>query len=305
MRVLITGVSGLLGPALARLAATAGHEVLGVASHWAGPVPGVARLLRADLTAPGAAATLCRAEKPTLVFNCAAVADPADCERDPVRSAALNLALPAELAAWSAAAGTRLLHLSSEQVFDGQHAPYTITAPPAPLHLYGRQKAAAEHAVLAADPAAAVVRAPLLLGNSLGGRRSPHEKMFQLWADGQVARLYTDELRQVCSASHLAAALLTLAVRRDRCGVFHWGGAAAVSRWAMGRAIAAHFGVSETCLQPVARADTPELSARRPRDLSLDLAPLDRELGLTPPSLADAVQELVVPAPFAAWYQNR
>ena len=72
-------------------------------------------------------------------------------------------------------------------------------------------------------------------------------------------------------------------------------GAAAVSRWDLGLKIAAHLGVDEQWLQPVMRADTPEVSARRPRDVSLRSAPLDQELGIALERLPDAIAGLARP----------
>jgi dTDP-4-dehydrorhamnose reductase len=301
MKILLTGATGLLGPAFARIAAAAGHEIVGVSAHHRDTPPGVTRLVQADLTDRAAVARLLAAENPAAIVNAAAIADPAACDRDPLGSEVLNVVLPALLAAHCARHGRRLVHLSSEQVFDGEHPPFAIASRPSPLHLYGHQKAESERVVLGECPDAAVVRAPLLLGNSPGGRRSPHEQMFALWMEGRPARLYTDELRQVCTADSLAAVLLELLERRELTGVLHWAGAKPVSRWELGRAIVRQFGLEEKWIQPVSRRETPEISARRPRDLTLDLAPLDRVLRARPEPLAQAMAGLIVPAHAREW----
>lgn len=300
MRLLVTGASGLVGAALTRAAAAAGHTVIGVVGRWNEAVPGAAELRSADLSDPGAAARLLAEFRPDAVVNAAAVAEPALCEADPVRSAALNTAWPGALAAAAAGAGTRLVNLSTEQVFAGETPPFGPDSVPAPLNRYGRQKLAGEQAVRAADPAAAVVRLPLLLGNSLGGRRSVHEKLFESWDAGRPAPLFTDEIRQVCTADSVAALLLALGPRRDLAGVFHWAGADAVSRWELGRALCAHFGVPERWIVAQRRADAPQAAATRPRDLTLDCAGIDDRLGVPRERLADAVRSLRRPAWAAA-----
>jgi dTDP-4-dehydrorhamnose reductase len=305
MTILLTGASGLVGAACARLAARQGHHVIGLVGRWSGPVPGAAEIRTVDLTNAAVVDELMKNVRPAAIVNAAAVAEPAACDADPQRAQQLNVDLPARLARAVAQTGTRLVHLSSEQVFDGEHAPYSIADTPRPLNLYGRQKAAAEELVLSAAPAACIVRPPLLLGNSLGGRRSLHERMLETWAARQVVRLYTDEIRQVCLADNLAAALLELVERRDLAGLFHWAGAEPVSRWTLGRAIAAHFSVEEKLLAPMGRADSPAVTATRPRDLSLNLAPLDRALQTKPLTLAEAVKELVVPEAIPAWSAHR
>lgn len=299
MKLLITGASGLVGSAVARLAGAAGHEVTGVVGRWRERVPGTTGLLARDLARPGEGAELIHGLRPDAVVNAAAIADPGACETAPDLSQRLNVEFPAELALAAAQAGVRLLHLSSEQVFDGEHAPYAETDPARPLNLYGRQKLASEQRVLGAAPTAAVVRIPLLLGNSLTSRRSVHEKLFELWATGEPARLYVDEIRQVCSADSVARVLLALAARAELTGIFHWAGAEPVSRHELGQRLARHFGAAPERLIAVRRADTPAASAKRPRDLSLTIAPLARALALTPEPLAAAIAPLQRP-PWAA-----
>jgi dTDP-4-dehydrorhamnose reductase len=280
---------------VARLAAQQGWTVAGVVNRWSGAVPGVALQSSADLSNGDAVIELVRTIAPVCIINAAAVAEPAACDAVPELAQKLNVDLPAALAVAAQAVGARLVHLSSEQVFSGERAPYSAGDTPEPVNLYGRQKVASEQRVLAASAAAAVVRAPLLLGNSLGGHRSVHEKFLEAWAAGKPVRLYRDEFRQPCTADNLAAALVELAGRNDLRGIFHWAGAEPVSRWELGRRIAAHLGFEEKWLQPMLRADTPEVSSRRPRDLAMNLAPLNRELRTAVESLDAVTKSLATP----------
>jgi dTDP-4-dehydrorhamnose reductase len=246
-----------------------------------------------------------REAAPDAIINCAAVSEPAACDADPVRSAALNITLPAALASLAHEAEIPFVHISSEQVFDGsRQTPYAITDPPAPINLYGRQKLAAEQAVLSAAPAqSAIVRAPLLMGNSPGGQRALHERLLADWAAGRAARLFTDEFRQPCTAANLAAVLLELAGRSDLRGVFHWAGTELVSRYELGCRIRAHFQLAEHIapIVPVARADTPDVARQRPPCLSLDLAPLAKNLTTKPQSLAEQLPTLRPPPGITEW----
>lgn len=296
MKILLTGASGLVGSAFARLASAAGHEVFGVVGRWSENVPGATGLLARDLSDAAQAPTLVHGIHPACIINAAAISEPAACEADPARSQNVNVEFAAALAGVAAHARVRFIHLSSEQVFDGEHAPYATTAAVRPLNLYGRQKAESEQRVLAADKHAAVVRLPLLFGNSLTGRRSVHEKFFEQWAAGKVADLFVDERRQVCSADSVARMLLALAARRDLRGIFHWAGVDSVSRFEMGQAVCRQLGVDEKWIRAQHRAELPEFAAKRPRDLALGCAPLDRELGVAREKFAEAVAQLVRPA---------
>lgn len=304
MRILLAGASGLVGAEVARQAAAAGHVVIGLVGGWTGAVPGLTEMHAVDLADGSAATEWVRRVRPEIVINAAAISEPAACEANPVVSQAMNVTFPASFAAAAEEISARFIHISSEQVFDGNNPPYRVEDPPAPINLYGRQKVESEQLVLAASKNAVIVRAPLLLGNSLSGKRSLHEKLFELWAGGGAARFYVDEFRQVCTAGNLAAALLEIATRPDLRGVFHWAGAELSSRYELGRQIAARFGVPPTLVAPLHRAETPAVSAKRPANLALDLAPLKRELRLKPQTLYDALQELVAPAHFAGWQRK-
>lgn len=297
MRLFLTGASGLLGGNFAAVAARAGHEVIGMYGTWDGPaIAGLTRQVQIDLRDGVALASEVRAMRPDAIVNCAALSEPAQCEREPERSAALNVELPRRLARLAAELGARLVHVSSEQVFDGTRAPYGVDDSVAPLTLYGHQKAESERAVLAAAPAlAAVVRVPLLFGNSPGGRRSVHERLLRDWCEGRTARLFTDETRQVCMADNLAAVLLELCAPAAPRGVLHWAGAEPVSRYGMGRAIAARFGLPAERLIVAARLAGTPLAATRQLDLSFDLRPLSDVLATKPERLAAQLERLLVP----------
>jgi dTDP-4-dehydrorhamnose reductase len=189
-----------------------------------------------------------------------------------------------------------LVHVSSEQVFDGRHAPYRVGDPVSPITLYGRQKVESERVVLEGAPGlAAAVRVPLLMGNSPSRRRSVHERLLRDWTEGRTSRLFTDEVRQVCMADNLAAVLLELCEAAAPSGVLHWAGAEPVSRYAMGAGIAARFGLpAGRLITPAQLAGTP-LAATRQADLSMNLAPLSLRLLTKPEPFAAQLERMQVP----------
>lgn len=305
MKILVTGASGLVGGTFARLAAQAHHEIIGVTGRYDGELPGVHQRVAADLTQPDVVARLLREQRPDAVLNAAAISEPGACDQDPVRSQVMNVDLPSWLARLAADQGFRLLHLSSEQAFAGDRAPYRTTDPTAPINLYARQKVASEEAVQTLAPTqAATVRAPLLAGNSPGGRRSLHERLLADWAAGKTPRLYVDEIRQVCHADNLAFALIELCALPDLCGVFHWAGAEPLSRYELGLRLRAHFKLDErnAPLVAVRRADDPKAAAIRQADLTLDLEPLRSRLKTRPETFAEQLPQMALPSSLAAWY---
>jgi dTDP-4-dehydrorhamnose reductase len=121
--------------------------------------------------------------------------------------------------------GARLVHLSTDVVFDGRLGrPYRDDDPPSPCSPYGAAKAEAERRVAEAHPGALVVRTSLIVGGP-GHEPSKHE----LAARDPGATFYEDELRSPVLVADLAAALLELAAL-ELAGPLHVAGADDVSR---------------------------------------------------------------------------
>ena len=151
--ILISGASGTLGQAFARICAQRNLAF---------------RLLdRAalDIADPASVAAALERWKPWAVVNASGYVRIDAAESDVQRCLRENTTGPSLLAQACAARGIRLLTFSSDQVFDGSKAtPWVESDAPAPLNVYGRSKAAAEQAVLAAHPAVMVVRTSAFFG---------------------------------------------------------------------------------------------------------------------------------------------
>jgi dTDP-4-dehydrorhamnose reductase len=305
MRIIVTGANGFAGREVVVAALRRGHEVLAIGGTKAAVVPDLRRTIAMDLRDEAALQALMLQEFPHAVINCAAVATIDGCDRDPARAEALNVDLPRRLAQLAFHVGGKLIHLSTDMVFDGEAGRYANTSSPAPLHLYGRTKAAGEVEVLKyGREHAAVIRTTLLNGNSGTGDRGLHERLFKDWAAGKRPTLFTDEIRQPVALSNLADAAVELCERPNLSGVYHWAGLEALSRHEIGVKVAEHFGLDpEKFVQPAVRADAPSLGLR-PRDLSLQLHPLAGKLKTPAQPFADQLNELRVPRGSEDWYEK-
>jgi len=161
-RLLVTGAAGYLGRELAAQAAAAGVEVTGT---WHDrPADGI----RLDIRDAGAVRRVVSAVTPDAVVHTAYLQS-----GDAMR--AVNVEGSANVAAAAAATAARMVHLSTDFVFDGeQAAPYGEHDRPAPVTAYGQAKLDAERAVADAYPAALIVRTSLIYG---GAEPGPHEQL--------------------------------------------------------------------------------------------------------------------------------
>ncbi|MBI5479511.1 MAG: sugar nucleotide-binding protein, partial [Deltaproteobacteria bacterium] len=176
-RVLVTGASGLLGGALVATAPAA-VQVIAQTRRLRLPPPLAAHAVEEplDLCDARALRAALDRQRPDAVVHTAARTVPADCEAHPAQAHADNVTATGHLVTECAARGLRLLHCSTDLVFDGTAAPYAEDAARHPISEYGRSKAAAE-GLVAGSPRALVARLPLLYGTSPAGDRSVDEAL--------------------------------------------------------------------------------------------------------------------------------
>ena len=270
--LLITGSSGYLGGELARQAPDAAGTYLSSERP---------RALRLDIRDPAAVRRLMGELRPEAVIHTAYSEGGDEAAREVNVDGARNVAHAA------VEVGARLVHVSTDLVFDGELGrPYTEEDAPRPLLEYGRQKLAGEEAVGEALPSALVVRTSLIYG---GAEPSRHERLVLEAADGRAAaRFFSDELRSPVQVGDLAAALLELAVS-DLAGILHVAGSDGVSRYEFARLVAAAAGRDPDALESGLSADHPD---PRPLDCRLDCARARARVGVA----LRGVRE-VLPAP--------
>ena len=289
MKILLTGSSGLLGHAYAQAAVRRGHTVTALYNQNRPIADGIARTIQLDASEPEELTKIAIELWPDAIVNCAAISNATSVEADAMRAEKINVALPRLLAQLSTHLGARLLHISTDMVFDGQsEQPYRSTDIPAPTNLYGQTKLMAEREVLEHNPEDPVVlRIPILMGNSPGGRRSFHEKLIATIQAGKKPKLFCDEIRQPCSASNVAEVLLELTERRDLHGLFHWAGSETISRFEMGQRILKHFGLPLDAIDSACRDDD-----SRPARLTFNLNPIVSKIKTKPIDFAAQLDEL-------------
>lgn len=222
MKLLVTGAAGYLGSEVAARALAQGHDVV---SLWLNREPAHGLPMRVDLRNEEDVARAFLKHGPSAVIH-TAYRQADDVVWDAVGKATHNAALA------SARVSARLVHLSSDLVFDGERVGrYSEGDEPRPVSLYGDAKLAAEKLVAQLDPSAVLVRTSLLYGKPEPG---PQE----LLARRGGTTFYTDEIRCPTLVGELADALLELAAREDVSGPLHVAGADAVSRYRFAQLLA-------------------------------------------------------------------
>jgi dTDP-4-dehydrorhamnose reductase len=235
--VLVTGGSGYLGAALLR------HAPDAVGTYLTTPIVGGIALDVRD-----ADAVVRAVADHDVVVHTAYVQEDASVIQDGT----------ANVARACAAAGARLVHVSTDVVFDGALGrPYREDDDPNPITDYGRAKLAAERAVAEVCPDAAIVRTSLVYG---GPPLAPSRQEQQ--AIEAAMPFFTDETRSPVQVDDLATAILAL----EDAGVVHLAGADAVSRYEFARLVVAARGGDPEAVQAASFRD---LGLERPADCAL------------------------------------
>jgi dTDP-4-dehydrorhamnose reductase len=242
----VTGASGDLGGVVCERALAAGWEVTG----WAGR-------RAVDVRDGRAVDAALRAARPDAVIHTAYVQGAGERE--------VNADGSEHVARAAAAVGARLVHVSSDAIFDGRlDRPLREEDVPSPVTPYGATKAEAEARVALAAPDAVLVRTSLIYAGP------PREPTAQERTPLAVARgesdmvFFTDEIRSAVQVDDLAAALLELATL-EWAGPLNVAGADPVSRLELARLIVGARG-----LDPAGLGGAPA-PPTRPRQCALDL----------------------------------
>jgi len=163
-----------------------------------------------------------------------------------------------------AEAGIRLVHMSTDVIFDGRHPPYSEADQPTPLHAYGRAKADAE-AIVKRYADQTTVRTSLIYGLTLMDRGT--EWMADALQRGQPVKLFDDQMRQPVWAETLSLACLEL-VSSDYRGVLNVAGGQSMSRAEFGLKLLDWWGIEERASLSFGPSD-PQWPADTRMDLSL------------------------------------
>lgn len=236
---LVTGAAGQLGTHLVAVLGARGFDTFGLARS---------ELDVADRAAVDDAIDNMR---PDVVVNAAAYTAVDNAESEVGAALRVNVDGPRNLAASLAERGGRLIHISTDYVFDGSAArPYEVEDRTDPQTVYGRTKLAGEQAIAAALPDRALtVRTAWLYG---GPGPNFVDTMRRLARERETVDVVDDQIGSPTSVRDLAAALADLiAADVGLSGTAHFVNAGQASWWALARAVFSGVGADPDRVRPI------------------------------------------------------
>jgi len=254
-RLLVTGGAGFLGNHLLRRAT---HFVAAGTLHHtpAASLPGVTFHV-CDLQNPEEVRILLDRIQPDVIIH-TACSDQAPSMEAIVTAAGL-------LAVQTEERGIRFIHLSTDQVFDGNTAPYTEESPTNPINPYGKAKVQTEVLIRSLNPQATIIRTSLLYDLHTPDRQT--KWIMESISLSQPIQLFVDEIRCPVWVENLAEALLEVATK-DVPGILHIAGPESLNRWELGMGLLQHFGITPT--PNIQQGTIEESGLVRPKNLTMD-----------------------------------
>ncbi len=235
-----------------------------------------------------------------VVINCAAQTNVDRCETEKAEAFRINAEAPGELAALCREKGARLVHISTDYVFDGEKTtPYTEEDEARPLSVYGESKRAGEEAVLAQDPRHVVARVSWVFGPD---RPSFVDAMIERALASEKVEAIADKFSTPSYTIDLAGMLAAVLDHPEAAGLLHLANDGACSwqeyaQWALDCCVREGFPLKTRTVEPLRLADLRAFKARRPVYTVLATKKFQGLTGMQPRPWREAVAEYVARLP--------
>jgi len=225
----------LLGSSIALRLSRRGFEVLGVKRHSLADFP--FPTIKLDLKNSVETREVIRTFRPTTIVHAAALSKVLECEQDPVNAHDQNVDVTETLLRVADEIESHFVFISTDQVFSGVDGNYTEADTPAPTHVYGRAKYAAEQLVSHANPEHLIARSNNIVGRNVGWGTSFTDALLDKLHRNQFVELFTDQIRSPIHLRSITDGLCNCICLRVP-GILHLGGPEHLSRYDTGQKLA-------------------------------------------------------------------
>ncbi|HPS65597.1 MAG TPA: dTDP-4-dehydrorhamnose reductase [Ignavibacteria bacterium] len=278
-KILITGSNGLLGQAVSSVFSRESDFRLLLTSFEDKPFLDVkSEYRKLDITNKEDVKRIASEFKPDVIINCAAFTDVDRCESEREACWKLNVDAVKNLIIASRINNSKIIHISTDYIFDGKNGPYDELHTPNPVSFYGRSKLAGENALTLSGVDYAILRTIVLYG--FGKMVKPN---FALWLidklkNNEPVNIVTDQTGNATISDDLAYAILKV-TENDFKGVYNIAGKDIISRYDFAMNVCEVFGFNKALVHPILTSD---LNQPAPRPLKSGLITLkaESELGI-------------------------
>ena len=279
LKLLITGVSGLLGNNLAYYFKDK-YEVVGLYSSHPVLIKGI-RTEKCDLLDDNSIGEIVCEFNPSIIIHCASLTNIDKCEIDKNLTEKINIGSTKNIVETIVDKNIKLVYISTDSVYDGIKGDFSEDDKINPLNYYGLSKYEGELQVLRKENS-------LILRTNIFGWNIQDKKSISEWIldelngqrkingfkDAYFSSIYTLELARV----------IDMALQKNLSGIYNCGSRTFCSKYEFALKIAWCFGLDKTCITPISIDDF-NFKAKRGKNLSLNVNKLQKELDYNLPTI--------------------
>tara|TARA_Y100000768_G_scaffold381477_1_gene360205 strand:- start:892 stop:1752 length:861 start_codon:yes stop_codon:yes gene_type:complete len=283
MKILITGVNGLVGNSLYKLLEESDHIVYSSSRN----IEGLAKY-KVDITNKNEVDSFFESEKPDLVINSAAMADVDLCEEERELCWKVNVEGVQNLVDMCNRYGSHLTHISTDYIFDGKKESgiYLENDKPNPQGYYAESKLEGERIILDSNISHSILRTILVYG--LHNKPNIVTFLKSYLEEGKSVNLVSDQVRMPTFVDDLSRACVSASEKKAR-GVFHICGSEQMSYLDIGNRIAEYFSFDKSLINHVQTKDLNQ-KAKRPFRTGFDLQKSKEKLNYIPTNFEDSLK---------------
>ena len=286
-KLLITGVSGLLGSNLAYYLREK-YEVLGLFNSHEICMDGITSL-KCDLREKDQIEKIISNFAPDIVLHCAAQANVDICEDDPGEAKIINVTATKNLVESIKNKEARLIYISSDLVYDGRKGNYSESDKANPLNIYAETKLEGEKEVLKRN--GSLVLRTNFFGWDVFEKLNIGEWVITELKNGKSIDGFIDA---VFSSIYIFdfAKVFDLIIKHDLSGIYNLGARNFMSKFDFATRVALGLGLDASLIKPIP-VDDHSFSAKRSKNISLDISKLSSEINCELPAMEDCIDHFV------------
>ena len=286
-RILIVGSNGMLGQSLCSFYSKQKNvQILGCSIENKSFLDGF-DYLPCDITKRNEVKKVALDFYPDVMVNASAYTNVDKSETEREQAWKVNVKGVEYLAEAARILDARIIHISTDYIFDGKNGPYTEGEKPNPLGYYARTKLASENALKISGVLYTILRTNVLYGSDSNCKAGFVRWLVTSLKEGKEVRIVTDQINNPTFVDDLVQAISKV-VEYNKTGIYNIGGKEFLSRYEFSEIIADFFGLNKNLIKPIT-TDELNQSARRPLKSGLITLKAETELGYKPRSIKETL----------------
>ena len=286
-RILVVGSNGMLGQSLCRFYSKQKIvRLLGCSIEDRSFVNGF-DYLQSDITKRNDIKKVILDFYPDYIINASAYTNVDKSETEREEAWKVNVKGVEYLAEAARILDARIIHISTDYIFDGRNGPYTENEKPNPLGYYARTKLASENALRISGVLYTILRTNVLYGSDSNCKTGFVRWLVSSLREGKEVRIVTDQINNPTFVDDLVQAISKV-VEYNKTGIYNIGGKEFLSRFEFSEMIAEFFELNKNLIKPVT-TDELKQPARRPLKSGLITLKAETELGYKPHTIKETL----------------